>query len=327
MSIPMQRRTLLAAAGGALALPAIRANAQAFPNRPVRFILGYPPGGSNDATARVVQPRMQELLGQPIVIENRTGANATLATEYVARAAPDGYTLFVGSSSPLVIAPFTSPNISYDTARDFAPISCISATPSVLAVGPALPVRTLAEFLEAARTRQLNIASSGAGGLAHLAIEVLRRDVSQNITHVPYRGGAPATTDTVSGNVHGIIVDLAAIKTHLEEGRLRALAVMSERRSPLLPDVTTFSEAGMPTVVAVNWIGVMAPVRTPEPIQQQLHRAIIQATSGQDVRNRFTAIGLETFTQPSLAEARAFIGSELDRWGTIARATGARADG
>ena len=318
------RRLLL---GAALTLPSLRASAQSYPNRPVRLILGYPPGGSNDASARVIQPRLQELLGQPVVIENRTGANGTLATEYVARSAPDGHTLFLGSSSPLVIAPYTSPNISYDTARDFAALGGIAATPSVLAVGPALPVRTFDEFVAAARQRQINLASSGAGGLGHLAIEVLRRDVSQNITHVPYRGGAPATTDTVSGNVHGIVVDLAAIQGHLRDGRMRAIAVMSERRSSMLPDVTTFSEAGMPGVVAVNWIGVMAPVRTPDAILDQLQTAILQASTGQDVRDRFTQIGMEPFTHPSRAAAQAFITSELERWSTVARATGARADG
>ncbi len=328
MSKELPRRSLRGAAAMAgLALPAHHAAAQAYPNRPVRLVLGYPPGGSNDATARILQPRLSELLGQPVVIENRTGANGTLGAEHVARSAPDGYTLFLASSSPLVIAPFTSANVSYDTGRDFATITAVAATPSVLAVGPATQARTLREFLDVARRQPVNLASSGAGGLGHLAIEVLRRDVTGNITHVPYRGGGPATTDTMSGNVHGLIVDLAAVYGLIREGKMRGLAVMSETRSSLLPEVPTFTESGLPGVVAVNWVAVLAPARTPQPVLERLHAALTQVATAPETRERYTAMGMETFTHPSPAAAHEFMRAELARWGEVARATGAKADG
>jgi tripartite-type tricarboxylate transporter receptor subunit TctC len=316
------RRLLLGAAGG-LALPA---GAQGFPSRPVRVIIGFPPGGSNDAAARILQPRLQELLGQPIVIENRPGANATLAAEYVTKSPPDGYTLYLASSSPLVIAPHTSRHIAYNTGTDFAAVATVAATPSVLAVGPATTARTLQDFLAQARRTPMNIASSGAGGLAHLAIEILRREVSQNITHVPYRGGGPAATDTMAGNVHGVIVDLAAIFGLVREGRLRALAVMSDARTPLLPEVPTFTEVGVPGVVAVNWVAVLAPAHTPDGVLTRLHAAMTEVAASHEIKERFAAQGLESMTIASPAAAQAFLRAEWDKWGAVARSSGARAD-
>ena len=323
--ICLSRRLLLGAAGG-LALPAVRARAEDYPSRPIRLIIGFPPGGSNDTTARILQPRLQDLLGQPMIIENRPGANATLAAEQVARSVPDGYTLYLASSSPLVIAPHTSRHIAYNTGRDFAAINTVAATPSVLAVGPASRANTLAEFVAEARRGPVNIASSGSGGLAHLAIEILRREVSQNITHVPYRGGGPAATDTMSGNVHGVIVDLAGIFGLIRDGKLRALAVMSNERTPLLPDVPTFTEAGVPGVVAVNWVAVLAPARTPAPVLTRLHGALAEVATTAQTKERFAAQGLETMTFPSPAATQDFIRSEWDRWGAVARTSGARAD-
>jgi tripartite-type tricarboxylate transporter receptor subunit TctC len=321
-----RRRALLAAAATSAALATPGARAQGFPDRPVRVVIGYPPGGSNDVTARIVQPRLQELLGVPVVIENRPGANATIATDHVARSAPDGHTVLLASSSPLVIAPHTSARIPYDTARDLAAVGTVAATPSVLAVGPSTRARDLREFLAAARAGPLTIASSGSGGLAHLAIEILRRDVSQGITHVPYRGGGPATTDTMAGNVNGVIVDLAAVSGLVREGKLRTLAVMSGDRSALLPDTPTFTEEGLPGVVAVNWIAVLAPARTPAPILERLHGALTEVVNARDTAERFAAVGVEPFASPSPAAAHAFVRGELERWGDVARATGARAD-
>jgi tripartite-type tricarboxylate transporter receptor subunit TctC len=319
------RRLLLGSAAG-LALPALPAWSQAYPNKPVRLVIGFPPGGSNDVAARILQPNLQESLGQPIVIENRPGANATLAAEYVSKSAPDGYTLYLASSSPLVIAPHTSRNISYNSGTDFAAIATVAATPSVLAVGPGSRAHTLQEFLTEARGGPVNIASSGAGGLAHLAIEILRREVSPNITHVPYRGGGPAATDTMAGNVQGVIVDLAAIFGLIRDGKLRALAVMSDTRTSLLPDVPTFTEAGVPGVVAVNWVMVLAPPQTPGPILNRLHTALTETASATPVKERFAAQGLEGMTLPSPAATQAFLRAEWDRWGAVARSTGARAD-
>lgn len=319
-------RRLLLGGGAALALPALSAFAQAFPDRPIRLIIGFPPGGSNDVTARILQPRLQELLGQPIVIENRPGANATLAADYVQKSPPDGYTLYLASSSPLVIAPHTNRNINYNAGTDFAAVATVAATPSVLAVGPASRAHTVQEFIAEARRGPVNIASSGAGGLAHLAIEILRREISPSITHVPYRGGGPAATDTMAGNVQGVIVDLAAIYGLIKDGKLRALAVMSDQRSPLLPDVPTFTEVGVPGVVAVNWVAIAAPLHTPDPILQRLYTAFTDVAKAPETRERFAAVGLETMTMASPAATQAFLRGEWDKWGAVARSSGARAD-
>lgn len=319
------RRLLLGAAAG-LALPVVPARAQDFPSRPVRIIIGFPPGGSNDVAARILQPGLHELLGQPVIIENRPGANATLAAEYVTKSPPDGYTLYLASSSPLVIAPHTSRHVAYNTGTDFAAVAMIAATPSVLAVGSATSARTLQDFLVEARRRPMNIASSGAGGLAHLAIEIMRREVSQTITHVPYRGGGPAATDTMAGNVHGVIVDLAAIYGLIRDGKLRALAVMSDARTALLPDVPTFTEAGVPGVVAVNWVAVLAPAHTPGGVLTRLHATFTEVAASPATRDRFAAQGLESMTLPSPTAAQAFLRAEWDRWGAVARSSGARAD-
>jgi tripartite-type tricarboxylate transporter receptor subunit TctC len=274
----------------------------------------------------MIQPAMAEALGQPVVVENRPGANATLGAEYVARSAPDGYTLFVGSASPLVIVPHTSSHVSYVTPRDFITLSTVAMTPSVLAVGPAMRARNLPEFLEAAKREKLNIASAGAGGLGHLAIEILRRQVGPEITHVPYRGAGPAVADVMGGNVHGMIMDLAGAYGALQDGKLRALGVMSETRSALQPQVPTFSEIGVPGIVAVNWAAVLAPAATPRAIVDRLHTVLRSIATSGDMKDRFATLGLEPLSHPTQAAAHEFISAEYAHWGEVTRTTGVKSD-
>jgi tripartite-type tricarboxylate transporter receptor subunit TctC len=322
-SVP--RRALLGAAAAAAALP-LPALAQAYPNRPVRIVVGFPPGGSNDAVARMIQPAVAEALGQPVVVENRPGANATLGAEHVARSAPDGYTLFVGSSSPLVIVPHMSSHVSYVTPRDFVTLATVAMTPSVLAIGPTMRARTLPEFIEQAKRERLNIASAGAGGLGHLAIEIMRRQVGPEITHVPYRGASPAVVDVIGGNVDGLILDLAGLYGTLQEGKLRALGVMSKTRSALQPQVPTFSEIGVPGVVAVNWAAVLAPAATPRAIVDRLHTVLRHIATSGDMKGRFATLGLEPLSHPSQAAAHEFISAEYAHWGEVVRTTGVKSD-
>jgi tripartite-type tricarboxylate transporter receptor subunit TctC len=325
----LPRRALLAAAAAA-APAALRIGdtaAQAWPSRPIRLVVGFPPGGSNDITARILAPKLGTLLGgATVVVENRTGANGTIGAESVARSQPDGTTFLLASASVVAISLATYPNLPYDTLRDFAPVSMVGMTPELLAVNPELPARTLPEVIALARTRDLHFSSSGNGGLPHLAIELLRKVAGPRVIHVPYRGAVAAAVDAMNGQVQGIIMDLPAIHTMAREGKLRAIAVTNTERSPLLPDVPTSVEQGTPSLIAVNWFTVLAPARTPEPIVARMHEALTTAINAPDVREQYARAGVEPLTSASPAACRDYLAAEIARWGALAREAGARAD-
>jgi len=323
----ISRRHLLggaAAAAGALA--SRHGHAQGFPERPVNLVVGFLAGGSNDSVARIIAPRIGEVLGGTVLVENRTGASGTISMLYVARAEPNGYTLTLAGASPLAISPHTYANIPYDTARDFAAVAAVAMTPEVICVNPRLGPHTLAELVALGKRRDLTFSSSGNGGLPHLAIELLRRTADIRITHVPYRGAMPAAMDTVSGQVDGIIMDLPPMAPLIREGKLQALAVASQNRTPLLPELATTVEQGFPTVLATNWFGVLAPARTPRPVIEKLHRAITEVADSAEVRQNFREQGIEAMTMPTPKAFEDFVTGERERWGVIARAAGARAD-
>ncbi len=309
-----------AAAGVALA--------QEYPSKPVRLVIGFPPGGSNDIVARILAPKLGELLGAQFVVENRPGANATIATEYVARAAPDGYTLLLASSSPLVISPFTYSKLPYDTLNDFAPITTVAMTPEAVSVHPALPVKSLKELIALAKSRpgKLDFASSGNGGLPHLTIELLKTLAKIDVLHVPYKGAGPALTDVLGGHVPGFIIDFPAVYPHIKGGRLRGLVVTSESRHPLLPDLPTSAEQGLPKLLSVNWFAILAPAKTPRPIVEKLYAALVKAATSPDMKERFTAVGVDAMTMKSPEAFAGFLKEELVRWGKLAKESGARAD-
>lgn len=312
-------------AGLAFTLPV---GAQQYPTKPIRLIVGFPPGGSNDIVARIIAPKLGELLGQQVVVENRAGANATIAADLVAKSAPDGYALMLGSTSSLVISPHTYSKLSYDTLRDFAPVTTIAMTPEAVAVHPALPVRDLKSLIALAKQRpgQLDFASSGNGGLPHLGIELLKTQAGINLQHVPFKGAGPAVTDLMGGHVQGIVMDFPAIFPQMQSGKIRGIALTAEKRLTLMPDLPTSVEQGMPNLLAVNWFAVMAPAKTPRPIVTQLYAALMKAVGGQDVKERFAAVGVDTFTQPSPEAFAAYLKDDLARWGKVAKASGARAD-
>ena len=304
------------------------AYAQTYPAKPVRLVVGFPPGGSNDIVARQLAPRLGQLLGVQVIVDNRPGANATVGTDHVAKSPPDGYTLTLGSASPLAISPFTYPNIPYDTLRDLAPITTVASTPEMIATHPSLPARNLKELVALAKQQpgRLNFASSGNGGLPHLAIELFRKLGAVNIVHVPYKGAGPALTDLMGGHVHVMIVDVPVLAPGVKSGKLRGIAVTAEKRTPLLPDLATAPEQGMPALIAVNWFAIMAPAKTPKPIIDRLHDAIVKAATAPEMKQQFDTIGVETFVQPSPEAFTTFLRNDLVRWGRIAKESGARAD-
>jgi tripartite-type tricarboxylate transporter receptor subunit TctC len=325
MKFPMTRRTALATLALLAAGVAFGAQAQEYPNKPIRIVVGFPPGGSNDVVARIIAPRLAEVLGAPVVIDNRPGANATIGTDYVAKAAPDGYTLTLGSLSPLVLSPFTYDKLGYDTQRDFTPITTVAMTPEVIAVHPSVTAKTMKELVEQSKTKQVTVSSSGNGGLPHLAIELLKNESKGDFLHVAYKGAGPAVTDTIAGHVQAVVMDLPAVSAMIRDGRLRAIAVTNTSRSPVLPNTPTSGEQGYPGVQAVNWFALMAPAKTPKPIIDKLHDAVIKVTSMPQVREEFAKVGVEAFTQPSPDAFTKFLGQEMNRWGKIVKDSGAKA--
>ena len=324
-----QARTgrLTCALGVVLLLAGGFAGAQDFPSRPIRLVVGFPPGGSNDIVARQLAPKLGEVLGTQVVVENRPGANAIIGTEYVAKSAPDGYTLTLGSASPLVISPATYSKIPYDTINDFTPLTTVAMTPEVIAVHPALPVRNLKELIALARSQpgKLDFASSGNGGLPHLVIELFKTTAKVNVQHVPYKGAGPALTDLLGGHVQGIAVDFPVLYPHIKSGKLKGLAVAADKRNPLLPDMPTAAEQGL-NLHAVNWFAIMAPPKTPRPVVDKLFAGLVKAANAPDVKARFVDGGVEAMTMKSPEAFAAFLKTELVRWGKVAKESGARAD-
>jgi tripartite-type tricarboxylate transporter receptor subunit TctC len=315
-------------AGSVLSALSAVAPAQDYPSKPIRLIIGFPPGGSNDIVARQLAPRLSDALATQVVVENRPGANATIATELVARSAPDGYTLTLASASPLAISPHTYSKIGYDTLRDFAGITTVAMTPELVAVHPALPVRSLKELVALARARpgKLNFASAGNGGLPHLAIELFKTLARVNVQHVPYKGAAPAAVDLVGGHIEGMIMDFPAIYTYVQQGKMRGLAMAAEKRMPLMPEIPTTAEQGISGLIAVNWFSIVAPARTPRPVQEKLHAALVRVATTAEMKKNFTALGIESMTSGSPEEFMKFLQAELVRWGKVAKESGARAD-
>ncbi len=324
----LARRMFRFAVGLACALvlgvgPAV---AQDYPNKPIRLVLGYPPGGSTDATGRVIGPRLGEILGAQIVIENKGGAGGTIASEYVARAAPDGYTLLLNTSSPLVIAPHTYQKLPHDTLKDLAPITTVGVTPEALCVHPSVPAKNLKELVQLAQTQDVTISSSGNGTLPHLSIELFKQISKGRFVHVPYKGAGPAVTDTVAGHVRGVLMDLPAVISFIKDGKLRGIALTANQRTDFLPDLPSSVEQGFPTLIAVNWLGIWAPAKTPRAIIDKVFAALVKAESSPEVKERLARVGVAASTMASPDAFQKFIAEEFQKWGKIAKQSGARAD-
>ena len=324
------RGRLLAATGilcCALGLAGGQARAQEYPSKPITMVVGFPPGGSNDMVARILAPKLGEILGVPVVILNKVGSNALIGTEYVVKAAPDGYTITLGSASPLVISPATYAKMPFDPMKDLTGITTVAQTPEMLSINVSVPAKTLQELIALSKTRRVTISSSGNGGLPHLAIELLRGAAGTGeIVHVPYKGAGPALADVVGGHVDGIIVDIAPQLPLVQDGRLRAIAVTNTQRAVLLPNTPTSVEQGVPSLLAFNWFSVMGPPNLPKPIVDKLFAALVKTAQSPDVVEAWRKIGVESFVQSSPQAFRAFMQKETDSWAKIAKASGATAD-
>ena len=302
------------------------ASAQTFPARPLRLIVPTPPGGGTDLIARALAQKLNERWGQPVVVENRAGATGTIGVEAVARAAPDGYTLLVCTNAMLVINPHLSPAARIDALRDFAPVTLAAASPFLLVVHPAVPVKTTAELIAYARQnpRRLNYSSSGNGSATHMAGVLFNSMAGVQTVHIPYRGSAPAIADLLGGQIQIRFSAVAPTLQHVAGGRLRALAVSGARRYAALPEVPTVAEA-LPGYASDIWYGVLLPAGAPAPLVNTLHGEIVRQLNSADVRARLAADGAEAVANTPAAFA-AILRDESKRWARVIKETGLRAD-
>ncbi len=301
--------------------------AQDFPAKPVRLVIGFPPGGANDIIARLMAPKMSESLGVQVIVENRPGANAIIGTDHVSKAAPDGYTLGLAGLSPLVMTTFTYAKVPYDSINDFAGISTVVMSPVLIVVHPALPARSLKELVALAKAQpgKLDFGTAGAGGITRMLIELMKLTAGIQVQAVAYKGAAPALTDLLGGHVQGMAMDLPVLYPHVKSGKLRALAISPERRSPLLPEVATVAEQGFPALQSTNWYAIMAPGKTPRAIVERLHGAITRAAHAPDLKEKFITGGFEPMTSASPDTYTAFLKQEFARWGKVAKAANIKA--
>ena len=303
------------------------AAAQTWPARPVRIVVPFPPGGGLDFFARVTAPKLQENLGQQMIVENRSGAGGMIGADTVAKAPPDGYTVLFASSAELTISQHLYPKMAYDTLRDFAPVSYIVHAALLFSVHPSIPAKNLKELIALARAKpgQLNFASAGTGGSQHLAGELLKTAAKIDIVHVPYKGAGPAVVDMVGGQVSMGFTALPSSIQHARSGRLRPLAVTSGKRSEAAPDLPTFTELGFPTIELVVWYGVLFPARTPPDIVARMSTEVNRAVHAPDIKAKLLQQGVEAVgsTPEQLAK---FMQSEIARYGKIIQDTGTKPD-
>ena len=305
---------------------AARAQAPAWPSRPVRFIVPYPPGGPTDIMGRIVAQAVQGPLGQPFVVENRAGASGIIGSEAVARAAPDGATFLVNASAHAIV-PHLVRQMPFDVINDFAPVTNIAAVPLMVVVNPSLPVRSIAELIAYAKANpgRIAYASSSQGGAPHLAAELFKLMAVVDMTHVPYRGSGPAVQDMIAGTVQVMIDSMPSSAGAVRDGRLRGLAVTTRARVPAFPDLPTVAEAGVPGYEIATWYGIWAPRGTPQAIVERLQQATAAAVATPEMRARLDALGAQPVAD-SPADFARFVGTEYERWGRLVRDANIRMD-
>jgi tripartite-type tricarboxylate transporter receptor subunit TctC len=310
----------------ALLLP-ITCLAQTYPDKPIKLIVPFPPGGVADIIARPVAEKIAQSLGQPVIVENRGGATGTIGAAFVANSAPDGYTLLFGTTNEIAMSPTLYKSLPYDPTKAFAPIAVVAEFPNVLVVGSSAPAHTLADLAAQARAKpkSLTFASSGQGSTNHLTAELFQTQAKTQVLHIPYKGGGPALVDLTGGHVDAMFATLPSAIPLIKGGKLRALAVTGERRSPALPDVPTAREAGMPDLVVTTWNGVLAPAGTPPAIVDRLARALKQAADDPGIKEKLAAVGAETMSTTPQAFATV-IRDDFDRWSSVIKQAGITAD-
>ena len=316
-------RTALASTLAAALVTVTSAYAQSYPNRPVRMVVPLSAGGFADVPARIIAPRLSEALGQSVFVENKPGAGATIGTDFVAKAKPDGYTLLF-TGTPHVISPALYKNLPYDPLKDFASVMLVAAGPYVLVVNPQLPVKSVQELIALAKTQpgKIDYASSGNGSAQHLVSAMFASMAGIDLSHVPYKGSGPAMQDLISGQVKVSFAGIPNVMPSLRSGKLRALAVSTPKRSPDLPDVPTVAEAGVPGYDATLWLALLAPAGTPGEIVQKLYTEATRTLRESEVQKAIAATGVEVnIIGPQ--ELPAFLQAEADKWGKVARESGA----
>jgi tripartite-type tricarboxylate transporter receptor subunit TctC len=324
-------RPLLGALGAAVALLVASAASGAedpakYPTQPIRMIVPFAPGGASDFAARNLQPGMSQALGQQIVIENRPGAAGNIGTDVAARAAPDGYTIFLGNVGTVSINRSLYKDLTVDPAKAFLPVSLVAETPGLMVAHPKFAPNTVKELVDYAKANpgKVNYASPGSGSLNSLEMELFRRNAGLNMTHVPYKGGAgPATTDTVGGHVQMTLVTISSAIQQVKAGRLKALAVTTRERAPTLPNVPTMLEQGFPDSVSASWQGVLVPAGTPRPIIDKLFAAVAKAMEDPKVRERMSEAGIFPVTSKSPEDFKEYLERDAAKWSRVIKEIGA----
>lgn len=298
-------------------------HAQNFPSKPLRIVVPFSAGGPADITTRNIAPRLSELLGQSIIVDNRAGANGTIGADAVVRAAPDGHTLLMTTASVTSINMVTYAKPPYQTLRDLQPLSPVMTTASLIVLHPSMPAKNLKELVAIAKARpeQIAFGSAGNGGTLHLGLEMLMSAAKVKITHVAYKGAAPAVSDVVAGQIQGMFVDLPVISPYVKSGRVKAIAVASEKRSPYFPDVPTTGESGYAGVVMTNYYGLLTTAKTPRASADKLHDAIVKTVNTKAIHDRLVATGADPLTM-TIDEFAKFIEADIGRWRKVVQAAG-----
>ncbi|ARP99168.1 Bug family tripartite tricarboxylate transporter substrate binding protein [Pseudorhodoplanes sinuspersici] len=297
------------------------AHAQDFPTKPIKLIVPFPPGGPNDIIARVVAAKMQELIGQPIVIDNRGGAGGVIGTDAVAKAEPDGHTIAITSAGALAISKSLQQKVPYDSLKDLKPVTLVAKVPELLVVANNVPASTMKELLELAKSKpgKLNFASTGPGSMPHLAGELFKITAGIDIVHVPYKGAAPAVNDIIGQQVEMVFLDIPVLLPQVRSGKVKPIAIGSRERVPSLPEVPTTGEVGLPQIEAENWYGMVVPAATPPAVVAKLHKATVDALKAAEVKDKLAGQGA-ILVGNTPEEFAAYIQSEIDKWGKVAKA-------
>jgi tripartite-type tricarboxylate transporter receptor subunit TctC len=324
----MMSRSLVAiVVASALGLHLAGASAQPYPNKPIRIIVPFPPGGATDVLARTVGPRMAESFGQQVVVENRSGATGNIGAELAAKAPPDGYTIVVGQASNIAINITLMGKLPYDPIKDFTPLTLLASTPNVLVIHPSLPVRGVKDLIALAKSKPgaLNYATSGNGSPGHFSAELLKKMAGIDMVHIPYKGASPALIDVVGGHASLYFTAMLSAQPFVKSGRLRVIAQTSVKRSPSLPDLPTIAEAGYPDYDITSWWGMLGPAGLPRDITNKLHAEIVRIIALPDVKERLNGLGADAATNTP-EQFAAYIKAEIAKWARIIRETGVKAE-
>jgi tripartite-type tricarboxylate transporter receptor subunit TctC len=307
--------------------PVTDAAAQAYPSKPVSLLIAFPPGGPSDVLSRIVGKKLEQILGQPFIMDNRPGAGGNIAAEAAASAVADGHTILMGNNSILATNAALYKKINFDPERDFAPISLVGSQANILVVNPNVPAKTMAELIALLRANpgKFNYASSGHGAAAHLAAELFKAEAKVEIVHVPYKGAAPALTDVIAGHVQLMFATAASVVPHIQSGKVRALAVTPIRRTAVFPELATIDELGLKGFDATTWHGLVAPSKTPRETVVRLHKATVEALNDPAVRKSLVDLGVDIVGNTP-EEFTAYIKAEIPKWTAIVKASGAKLD-